>query len=60
MKSEEKYLRRLSESLRGECRAEKVMERSEDEGAGDRLLDIVSGAVPCGIRTGYFVFHQFL
>ena len=60
MKSEEKYLRRSFESLRGECCAKKVMGKSKDAGADHRLFHIVSGALSCRVWTGHLVFDQFL
>ena len=60
MKFEARYLKKSSESLRGECCAKKVMGKSKDAGAGHRLFHIVSGTLSCRVWTGHLVFNQFL
>lgn len=60
MKFEARYLKKSSESLRGECCAEEILEETKKTATGHGLFHIISGAFPGRIWSCNFIFHQFL
>ena len=60
MKFEARYLKKSSESLRGECCAEEILEETKKTATGHGLFYIIPGAFPGRIWSCNFIFHQFL